>query len=386
MYADTKLFANRVLNDIQNAGYYEVTNVDDLEFTFDDIVDDILKRSGTFKFAGMLDHDSTATYYYDDNYFLADASIYNDHLATMSLCFELSTWSSNDGGSWTTDVNASDPKFKNARDLLIGTSDNNESGLEFSNFAVNPFWDGKPTKDSIGAVAAMKTIQNQQESHTLVALGVRGGGYGQEWSSNFTIGETGQHAGFAEAKQNVLDFLSQYITDNEITGNIKLWIVGYSRAGAVANLVAGAINDGYELPNDVKIAAKDLFAYTFEAPQGALTDQITGNHENIHNVINLNDVVPLVAPSAWNFVRYNTTNDIWLPSSYTSKNFKNQKDMMIRQYSKLEGGPSDLEHPGDVYKVKESSTQKNLKIGTSKFLPGGDPLWWWEDSEVAGCN
>lgn len=41
MNGSDKDFAAKLLNDIQNSGYYEVTNPDDLEFTFGEIVDDI---------------------------------------------------------------------------------------------------------------------------------------------------------------------------------------------------------------------------------------------------------------------------------------------------------------------------------------------------------
>lgn len=39
-----KAFASRVLNDTQNAGYYEVTNPDDLDFTFGEVADDMTQE------------------------------------------------------------------------------------------------------------------------------------------------------------------------------------------------------------------------------------------------------------------------------------------------------------------------------------------------------
>lgn len=41
---NVKVFASRVLNDTQNAGYYEVTNPDDLEFTFGEVADDMTQE------------------------------------------------------------------------------------------------------------------------------------------------------------------------------------------------------------------------------------------------------------------------------------------------------------------------------------------------------
>lgn len=42
MYEDQKAFASRVLNDIQNTKYYDVTDADDLEFTFGEVAEDIV--------------------------------------------------------------------------------------------------------------------------------------------------------------------------------------------------------------------------------------------------------------------------------------------------------------------------------------------------------
>ena len=373
------IFGRRFLNDIQNAGYYEVIDPDDLEFVFGDIAGNIV-GSGKFKYPGE-GRDYSAAYFYEDAYFLKDSSIYNPQLATMSLCLELTSWSSEDTSIWP-------DKTKNARELLTGELligpieyIDGAGGLGFKEFDQNEVWVSSPTRDSIGLIAANKTIVDSNDAdkeYTLIALAVRGGGYGSEWSSNFTVGSSGTHAGFTLARDDALNFLKEYISDYSITGDIKLWVVGYSRAGATANMIGGALDDGYSLPG-VSLAHKDLYVYTFEAPQGALRSAVTGSghgdYTNIHNIINLNDPVPLVAPYPWGFSRYN--NDIWLPSAFTSSSFSSQRSAMLTQYNRLEGARAA------GYKIQESSTQQNLRVDRSKWLPGGDPLWWWEDSEVS---
>lgn len=363
-------FARSFMNDLQNAGYYEVVNPNDLDFVFGDIANNIVRKSGTFKYPGTFPSgtdakdkfDVSSTYNYDDYYFLEDAKTYNSHLATMSLCFELSAWSSYDADSkklgWSADT-----ATKNVRELLTG-----DDGIGFEQFEYNSFWSSPPTKNSIGAVAANKKIvDSSNNEYTLIALAVRGGGYYSEWSSNFSLGTSGQHEGFSTAKENVLTFLSQYITDKGITGNIKLWIVGYSRAGATANLVAGALNSGRTLPN-VTLAQKDLYAYTFEAPQGALISQVIGDHTNIHNIININDVVPLVAPSVWdfNFVRYNGSS-YPLPSIF-QYGFNSKKSDMLTEYFKL-AGTNKID-----YKIDEYTRKFEVQVDPLRILPGGDPF------------
>ena len=385
-------FGRRVMMDCQNAGYYEVTDPDDLEFVFGEIAGDIVNSTGKFKYAGQIEksHDSVADYYYDDAYFYGDAFKYNPSLATMSLCLELSSWSSYDKEKWyKKNLTKDDPDFWedkliNAKTLLLGSPDEDEAkrgygGIGFYDFMVNDFWTATPTKDSIGVIAARKQITDDSgDTYTLIALVIRGGGYGSEWASNFTIGSSGEHQGFGEAKNEALKFLNEkYIPrleDNE-SRNIKLWVVGFSRAGATANMVAGDLNNGEYILSGVTLEQKDTYCYTFEAPMGALTNQITGNHENIHNIINLNDLVPYVAPYKWKFTRYNIDNDWNLPTPTTTNNWNKAFGAMKTELARL--GYSDF-----YYTIKESSTQSNLKIDKSKFLPGGDPLYWWEDSEV----
>ena len=291
-------------------------------------------------------------------------------LSTMSLCLELASWSSYDTSVWP-------DKSRNARELLTGSE-----GIGFKEFAQNEFWNERPTRDSIGVVAANKIITDHKDGkkeYTLIALAIRGGGYGSEWASNFTLGESGTHAGFTLARNNVLKFLKQYIEKYQITGDIKLWVVGYSRAGGTANMVGGALNDGYALPN-VTLRKSDLFVYTFEAPQGTLKELVerggASRYANIHNVINWNDPVPLVAPFQWGFDRYNRRANVYLPSEVRNAGFSSYLSAMLTEFYKLEGTG---EHG---YQVKEYSMKENLMIDWGKILPGGEPFIWWEESMI----
>lgn len=369
--------------------FYDVDDPDAIEFAFGEIAYDITTLNGYFKYAGQInqDYDSVAEYWYSDSYFNRSATRYNPSLATMSLCLELSTWSSFEKDNWYNPVYTPDDsgfwqdKLCNVKSLLLGVPDAEEgySGIGFSDFKANDFWQNAPTKDSIGVCAAKKLIPTSSgEKYTLIALVVRGGGYGSEWASNFTIGESGEHVGFATARDNVLDFLDSYISSlnlNDDEKNIKVWVTGFSRAGATANMVAGALNSYHTLPDDTITSIDDVYCYTFEAPQGAVRSSLNGNYSNIHNVLNLNDLVPLVAPYGWNFARYNYQNDKTLPSLYTSKKFKQQKESMLNEMAKL--GYSNFD-----YKINEESTMKNFKVDKSKFLPGGDPLWWFKESTI----
>lgn len=98
-------------------------------------------------------------------------------------------------------------------------------------------------------------------------MAIRGGGYEAEWSSNVTLGKFGQHQGFEKASQDVLSFLDSYIKTQQIKGKIKLWLTGYSRGGATANLIAGELNNGRKLPQ-VTLVSSDLYAFALNHQLG----------------------------------------------------------------------------------------------------------------------
>ena len=298
--------------------------------------------------------DIVVDYAYSDQYFDYDSSIYNPSLATMSLCLELSSWA-----SYETDVWAE--KTQNARKLL------NEIGFE--DFAQNEFWIDSPSTESIGVVAAHKELADC----TLIALPVRGGKYYNEWGSNVAVGTTGAHTGFAQGRDNAVKFLEKYIVDHNITGRVKIWVVGYSRGGAVANMVAGYLNDN-ELPNGATLAFEDLYCYAFEPPQGALlemTDE-NANYSNIHNIVNPNDIVPMVAPVDWDFARYNTTSRL-LPTVTTAE-FEKAFAVMLEQYEQILAGAEIPDSDAAAYNISEYAKRIDVSVNPLNFLPGGDPI------------
>lgn len=337
-------FGRMFLSDLQNAGYYDVVNASDLDFVFGEIASHILRKTGTFGYSKT----ARSTYFYDDNYFTKSAYNYNQSLATMTLCFAMSAFGCKFDGTYTN-------QSKNASDLL--------QELEFEDFAENSWYSVKPIRDSIGVLAANKQIKEGNKGYTLIAVAVRGSGYESEWASNFTIGASGQHQGFNAAKENVLRFLDQYVKDYDITGDIKVWLTGYSRAAATANLVAGALDSGRTL-GGCTLAGKDLYAYCFETPAGSTVSDSNTNSKyfNIFNIINDNDPVPKVAPAVLGFCRYGR--DIHLATAATSSNYADQKAKMLKKYFALPGIDS---YKVDLFQMKKISIdfEYNFPLGVS---------------------
>ena len=73
---------------------------------------------------------------------------------------------------------------------------------------------------------------------------------------------SGNHEGFSNSKNQVGDFLKKYIKDKNIKGKTKIWIVGFSRGAAVANMLAGEITARKITFDNVNFGRKDIYAYT----------------------------------------------------------------------------------------------------------------------------
>ena len=308
-------------------------------------------QTGTFKYGGFINtrEDSTATYYYSDSYFDADATgEANPHLATMSLCLELSAWTSFD----TSRVWSAYEKTQNARNLL--------TEIGFEKFEYSAGWIYEPEMNSIGAVAAYKNIGDT----TVIALAMRGGGYGSEWGGNFNIGASGNHEGFETARDDVLGFLKEYIADNkkEFKPTVKIWIVGFSRGGATANMVAGALLDK-ETKVGIVFEPENLFAYTFEAPMGYIGDN--SGYPSIKNYVLSYDIVPLVAPSDWGFGRYNDYDELLLEGSLgTSRYDQLVLDFKIQYNKVIEGVPYNSKNQNPNYRISVYADKINVSVDT----------------------
>ncbi len=269
--------------------------------------------------------DYTSTFYYSDDFFSpsaihdtnsadlkwSDLTTSEMSLASMSFDFATAAYATNVGNVKTATDRTWDntdysDKAVNARNLLTTCG--------FEDFQAYDY-DHAPTNDSIAYVIAHKKItvwdetSHSNKEFTLIALGVRGAGYGAEWASNVTIGNkstnqlpaNGRHWGFDNAATEICGAIQTYLSDHNITQDVKYWITGFSRAGATANLVAGYVTDGAETIYHTH--QRDVYGYTWECPQAASTDEIALNYKNIHNILNAMDAVPKVSPDAFKHQR-----------------------------------------------------------------------------------
>lgn len=226
--------------------------------------------------------DSTDTIEYSDEFF--DTTSPGDHpeLRALSYALALAGYENRVDGYPSTDPTPN-PKLTNLLDQM-GFSDYQS-------------WDvsSEPDGHSMGTTIGHKTLASGQE---LVVVAPRNYNYMTEWLSNFNVGTTGDHAGFAESANLIVSRLDDYLSTRNLT-DYKLWMVGYSRGGAVVDLAAKKINENIAA---YSLSPTDFYAYTFGAPRSSV---IETKYENIHDVKDGNDLLlGYVFPEDWGL--YNT--------------------------------------------------------------------------------
>lgn len=258
--------------------------------------------------------------YFSQNYFDHSSTEYDPHLASASMCMAISTFT--DFGPFDEAWYASQSKFVKEYFEAIG----------FDGFTVNEDYRKSATIDTIGLAAAKKEFRD----YTLIAVTPRSGGYFREWANNMHLGDGSRsdsmHEGWYNAANKMLSFLDGYVSSNNIQGKVKLWLTGFSRGGATANIAAALIDN--KLAKGEKLFStgafttrEDVFAYTFEAPQGAnvnvqsIKKPKDSLYDNIFNIVNPLDIVPKVPMKEYGFTRFGrdkyVTNRFYDPAGYS---------------------------------------------------------------------
>lgn len=252
------------------AGWY----LNDQLFNFDTPITDNItlkaKWEGTSVSLGGIIGNSTsnnATFIYRDSYFENASNVFNKDLAMFMFGASVSNDGTDKSSTYFTD-------------------------LGFEKATVYP--NAKADYQDIYYTIAEKNITD----YKLIVVSVRGVGYGAEWSGNFEVGNANNHTGFTNAKEIVLNGLKNYISSINYSGNYKIALTGYSRGGAVANVLA----DSLLKMEDKLTANENVYAYTFNTPKGLLKENAVA-YDNVFNIINEADIISLIAPEEYGFAR-----------------------------------------------------------------------------------
>ena len=254
-----------------------------------------------YSFRGLGD---TIDIWYSDHFFDAPSTEYNPHLATLSsLCARYSMMRSGPSSP-------SDDEFYKEQPNRVKTF---YEAIGFGTFAANDDYYKRTAFDTIGVACASKKVGD----YAIVSCVIRSGSYFNEWENNVFLGDGSNshmlHEGWYNAANKAISFLGDYFSKNDLgSKNIKLWLSGYSRGAAVMNLVGGLLDNRFDSEGkyvfgmseggttNAILTHDNLFAYTFETPQGANIYCKDFKHpkdplyNNIFNIINPNDFVTKV--------------------------------------------------------------------------------------------
>ncbi|MBO6108699.1 MAG: Ig-like domain-containing protein [Eubacterium sp.] len=249
--------------------------------------------------------------------------------------------------------------------------------MGYDRFVFNDYYRVPTSDHSMAVSCAAKTIGEGADRFTAIVILPRSRNYGNEWVSNFTMGDgtdTPDHKGFSDSARIVSDFLNKYITDIGINGHVKFWIAGQSRGAAVGNLLAKRLADAeITLPAGISYERSDIYAYLFATPGAAYAgigtnrqDLKTG-YEFIHNVLFYSDVVPLMPPEQLGFGIYG---QILRPDESSEKKedmlalLKDGYPNVYTIYEGMDTGGHTAEE--DLTKAREITSQMAELVGDRK--------------------
>lgn len=271
------------------------------------------EEEGTYTVEALFDINTTKTlgrwtFEYNDKWFCQPASVYNHKLARLSLGMAVSSFRPN-----------LDPDAKeNPADHLHKFLD----GCQFTGMRTDDY-DKNPSLYTVSTVMRHKHLTDDQGDFVLIAVGVCGGGYSNEWMSNFTCGDGLDHLGFSSAAGEVFDRLFGYIAAENLSNErIKVWVAGFSRAAAVSNIFSARLIDTDLFDND------NVYAYTFATPR-TTKEPHAGKYPNIFNICGKMDPVTQVAFADWGFDRYGIT--LYTPSQETDSEY----NIMVARANKV---------------------------------------------------
>ena len=218
------------------------------------------------------------TFYYSDDWFSDSPSSENKELALASMQLIASCVSDD-----TDSTGAALLKSMGFEE--VGFSDFASSDPDDCNYT----WARKSIGDSTLVAVTMQSVNRDWKLRN------------KAWKQNFTVNEpgdadpSGEHYAYAKAADKVIDDIAALAGD----GDAVFWIMGQSRGGAIADILAVRLQE--------KLDKAKIFAYTFEAPATVDADA-AGDYKFIHNYICSDDIVTHVP--MWGMTRYGVMHDL----------------------------------------------------------------------------
>lgn len=303
-------------DDYNDEEEYDLTNDDIIQNVKQDKYDEQYGvHYGTFNAKMHLASSKQYTMFpivYSDDVFFNPTTTYNHFLARMSLGLAITSF---------------ETELYTSQEYTFAALDDYFYACEFNNVRTDDY-DKETSLYTVGTMMGNKKIEKDGEEFTLIAVAIRSGKYSKEWMSNLTVGYFADHEGFNSSSILVTDRILSYIAQLNIEGKFKIWITGFSRGAAIANLAAKKLNDVQD------IGKENVFAYTFATPRNTVSEDFNSNdYNNIFNVLGASDVVTQFAPSDWGFNRYGI--NYYLPGQEFDTDFFKYYSVVQEQMNKF---------------------------------------------------
>ena len=168
----------------------------------------------------------------------------------------------------------------------------------FEDVTYSPDYEVEESETTLLYVLGHKNI----DGYNLINFTIAGYEYKKPWKENFNLGKTGNHQGFNQMALKALSPLIAYLREHGGT-NSKVFINGYSRSAAIANILCTILLD-----NSI-VSEANLYAYLFETPKGIEISN-TKSYPSIFNIINSADLITYVSPTEYGHKRAGVDIDI----------------------------------------------------------------------------
>ena len=175
----------------------------------------------------------------------------------------------------------------------------------------------KPSDDLLDTTNMLIASGIVDNNNIIINVSYLGTDGSDEWISNFDIGANTSsyyeltnnhpswnnklnHKGFDVAAKESIKYLNNFIDKyyKDTKKNITYCINGYSRGAAIGNIAASTLIDDN----------KKVFAYTFATPQTTTSSSYSDKkYQSIFNIVNSDDLVPLLPPTTLGFNRFGQT-------------------------------------------------------------------------------
>lgn len=142
-------------------------------------------------------------------------------------------------------------------------------------------------QDTLNASIAWRTMGN----FPVIAVAA-GPASGEEWNSALDVGVMGDHYGFLQEGQRLVQRIRQ-LEERLGLSECRYWLSGFGRGGGVCQ-AAARILEG---------EGNAVFCYTFAAPRVCLKEQASVQ-SGVFNIISPTDPLALLPPRAWGFSWY----------------------------------------------------------------------------------